>query len=99
MAFCSESMKERFGWCLYDWANSAFATTVLAAILPVYFAGIIVPEGGVLLSLMGYRGYVSATSLWGYANGLTSLLILISAPVLGSIADQSNRKKSFLRIL
>ena len=91
-------MKERFGWCLYDWANSAFATTVLAAILPVYFAGIIVPEGGVLLSLIGYRGYVSATSLWGYANGLTSLLILISAPVLGSIADQSNRKKSFLRI-
>ena len=28
-----------FGWCMYDWANSAFATTVLAALLPAYFAG------------------------------------------------------------
>ena len=98
MSFIFKNIKERFGWCLYDWANSAFATTVLAAILPVYFAGTIVPEGGIALSLMGYNGYVSATSLWGYANGFTSLLILISAPVLGSIADQSNRKKSFLKI-
>lgn len=88
--------KERFGWCLYDWANSSFATTILAAILPVYFAEKIVPEQGLDLSFMGFRGSLSATSLWGYASGLTSLLVLISAPLLGGIADQSHNKKSFL---
>ena len=38
--------KTIFGWCMYDWANSAFTTTVLAALLPDYLAGGIVrPEG------------------------------------------------------
>lgn len=88
--------KERFGWCLYDWANSAFATTILAAILPVYFAENIVPEGGVFIIFAGWKGYLSATSLWGYASGLTSLLVLFTAPILGEIADKSHRKKTFL---
>ena len=88
--------KEKFGWCLYDWANSAFAATILAAILPVYFAESIVPANGAKLAFFGWKGSVSATSLWGYASGLTSLLILLSAPVLGAIADKSQRKKAFL---
>ncbi len=92
----SQNTKEKFGWCLYDWANSAFATTILAAILPVYFAEQIVPEQGVDLAAMGFNGSLSATSLWGYASGLTSLLVLISAPVLGGIADQGRKKKIFL---
>ncbi|MBW1900846.1 MAG: MFS transporter, partial [Deltaproteobacteria bacterium] len=88
--------KEKFGWCLYDWANSAFATTILAAILPVYFAEQIVPKQGVDLAFMGFTACLSATSLWGYASGLTSLLVLFSAPVLGGIADQGRKKKLFL---
>ncbi len=90
--------KKRFGWCLYDWANSAFATTILAAVLPVYFAETIVPEEGVAISFMGFSACLSATSLWGYASGLTSLLILISAPILGGIADETHKRKSFLMI-
>jgi len=90
--------REKFGWCLYDWANSAFATTILAAILPVYFAESIVPAEGVDLRFMGLSGQLSATSLWGYASGLTSLLILLSAPVLGGIADQGHKKKFFLMV-
>ena len=31
-----------FGWCMYDWANSAYVTTVVAGILPAYFAGVVV---------------------------------------------------------
>ena len=89
---------ERLGWCLYDWANSAFATTVLAAVLPVYFAESIVPSQGETITFLGYNWVLSATSLWGYASGLTALLILVSAPVLGGIADHSHRKKSFLTI-
>lgn len=92
----NKDKKEKFGWCLYDWANSAFATTILAAILPVYFAESIVPENGVDMGFLGWDCSLSATSLWGYASGLTSLLILLSAPVLGGIADRINRKKAFL---
>jgi len=88
--------KEKFGWCLYDWANSAFATTVMAAVLPVYFAEVIVPSEGSALTFQGVKSTLSATSLWGYLNGFTALLIVISAPVLGSIADYTQSKKKFL---
>ena len=36
-----------FGWCMYDWANSAYVTTVVAGVLPIYFASAIVGKGGV----------------------------------------------------
>jgi UMF1 family MFS transporter len=88
--------KEKFGWCLYDWANSAFATTIMASVLPVYFAASIVPEQGAEVSFMGFSWCLSATSLWGYVSGLTAFLVLITAPVLGGIADYGHRKKAFL---
>lgn len=90
------SRKERFGWTLYDWANSAFATTILAAVLPVYFAEGVVPKGGAEVSFFGLSAKLSATSLWGYASGFTALLILVSAPILGAIADYGHRRKRFL---
>ena len=40
-----------FGWCMYDWANSGFATVVLSAVLPVYFVAL-VPADGALISLL-----------------------------------------------
>ena len=92
----SGKKKERLGWCLYDWANSAFATTIMAAILPVYFAESVVPENGVYFAFLNFRGHLSATSLWGYASGFTAFMIMVSAPVLGTIADQVDRKKLFL---
>ncbi|MBW1707433.1 MAG: MFS transporter [Deltaproteobacteria bacterium] len=92
----ANTRKEKFGWCVYDWANSAFATTIMAAVLPVYFAGSIVPQKGVEVSFMGFSWCLSATSLWGYVSGLTAFLVLITAPVLGGIADYGNRKKTFL---
>ena len=52
-------------WCMYDWANSAFATTILAAILPVYFASL-VPEAGVVVKWAGCTLTVSASALWAY---------------------------------
>ncbi len=92
------SLKEKFGWCLYDWANSAFAAIILAAVLPVYFADIVVPEGGVPLTFFGSLHTLSATSLWGYAGGITSLVILISTPILGGMADRTHLKKMFLMV-
>jgi UMF1 family MFS transporter len=83
-----------FGWCMYDWANSAFATTVLAALLPAYFAGEVVGPQGVMIGGTLY----SATALWGFVVGLAALLIFLVAPVLGAVADYSAAKKKFLLV-
>lgn len=81
-----------FGWCMYDWANSAYITTVHAALLPIYFREGIVGESGVMI----FGQAVSATSLWGYMVGIAALIVFLFAPVLGAIADFSSAKKRFL---
>ncbi len=78
--------KPVFGWIMYDWANSAFATTVMAGFFPVFFksywsAGTDVNE---------------STALLGYANSLASLIVALIAPILGAIADQSHARKRML---
>ena len=84
--------KAVFGWCMYDWANSAYATTVLAGLLPFYFRAAIVGPEGVSIGDSHY----SATSLWGFAVAAAALLAFLTAPVLGAIADFSATKKRFL---
>jgi MFS transporter, UMF1 family len=74
------------GWCLYDWANSAFATVILAAVFPVYLSAI-VPPGGAEIHLFGLRRVLSAASLWGYAVSASMLLVAFCAPALGALAD------------
>jgi UMF1 family MFS transporter len=73
-------------WALYDWANSTFATTVMAGFFPVFFksywsAGSDVTESSFQL---------------GLANSLGSIVIMILAPVLGAIADRGGARKRFL---
>ena len=75
-------------WCMYDWANSAFATTIMAAILPVYYSKVAGAD------LVGNR----ATVYWGYTTAVALLLIAVSAPLLGAIADHTGTKKRFLTI-
>ena len=81
-----------FGWCMYDWANSAYATTVVAGVLPIYFATAIVGEGGVQIG----STVVSADALWGYLVSASALFVFLFAPVLGAISDFSSSKKKFL---
>lgn len=85
-----------FGWCMYDWANSAFATVILAAVLPVYFATL-VPDQGVILPILG--GPLSATALWSYAVAGSMILVALTAPVLGALADRTRRRRRWLIIL
>lgn len=75
-----------FGWVMYDWANSAFATTVMAGFFPVFFKSYWSAGADVNQS----------TALLGFANSIASLLVAMLAPVLGAIADQSSGKKRFL---
>lgn len=74
-------------WTLYDWANSAFATTILAAVLPVYFsqvAGSNLPSEAV------------ATAYWSLGLSVSLLVVAIISPILGTISDISRSKKKFL---
>ena len=73
-------------WCLYDWANSAFTTSVVAAILPVYFAR------------MAARSMPAhdATALWGYASALALTVTAVLSPIVGTLADQTRHRKPIL---
>ncbi len=77
---------------MYDWANSAYVTTVAVALLPAYFARVVVGPQGVAIGGTTY----SATSLWGFTVSGATLIAFVFAPVLGSIADFSSAKKRFL---
>ena len=74
-------------WVMYDWANSAFATTSMAAVLPVFFST--VAAKGVLTP-------VQASGTWALTQTIGMLLVALTAPVLGAIADYSGSKKRFL---
>ena len=78
--------KQVFAWAMYDWANSAFATTVMAGFFPVFFKGYWSAGTDVNVS----------TAMLGYANSIGSLIVALISPILGAIADQSSSKKRFL---
>jgi len=80
--------REIFGWAMFDFANSGYTTVVLTAIFSAYFVGVVAGSGA------DRDG--SATLLWTVATSVTNVLVLISAPVLGAIADHGARKKQFL---
>ena len=78
--------RERFAWCMYDFANSGFTTVILTAIFNAYFVGVIAAE----------HGSGDATLIWTLAIAASNALVLLSAPVVGAIADYSGAKKRFL---
>ena len=86
MASHSDSRRQIFSWALYDWANSAFATTVMAGFFPVFFSSY----------WSGQNPAAENTFRVGAINSLSSLAIVFLAPVLGAIADQGSRRKKFL---
>lgn len=73
-------------WALYDWANSAFATTVMAGFFPAFFQR---------YWSLGVDPTVS-TSRLGIANGIAGFVVAVLAPVLGAVADRGGRRKRFL---
>jgi UMF1 family MFS transporter len=83
-----------FGWAMYDFANSAFATTVLAVVFIDYFRRAVVEGGGVRLA--GFT--VPAHSLWLYVYAGAMLLVVVTGPVLGALADASARRKLCLAV-
>jgi UMF1 family MFS transporter len=81
--------RERFAWCMYDFANSGFTTVVLTAVFNAYFVGVVAAGADA-----GQDG--GATLLWTVAMAIANGLVLLAAPILGAIADHSAAKKRFL---
>ena len=76
----------KISWALYDWANSAFTTTIMAGFFPLFFKSYWVHPSQPAQS----------TFYLGLANSVASIVIAAVAPILGAIADQSGGKKKFL---
>jgi len=77
-----DNKKTILSWSLYDWANSAFATTVMAGFFPLFFEG--------------YWASGDAIYILGLSNSIASVIVALLAPVLGAIADKMSGKKKFL---
>jgi UMF1 family MFS transporter len=80
--------REEKSWILYDVANSAFVLVVVTAVMPIYFKEI---------AARGIAPEIS-TAWWGYANSLSSFILVVLAPLCGSIADYQGWKKRLFAV-
>ncbi len=76
--------REITSWCLYDFANSAFTTLIVTFIFSEFFTRVIAADN------------ISGTVIWSHAVNISAIIVALSTPVLGAIADFSRRKKLFL---
>jgi len=78
--------KNIVGWVMYDFANSSFTTIIVTVVYSVYFKKVVVNQGEL------------GTALWGRAVSISMLMVAVSAPIFGAVADYSRSKKKFLFI-
>jgi UMF1 family MFS transporter len=89
-AIAEKEYKRRIrAWTMYDWANSAFATTIMAAVLPVYYSSV---AGATLPSK------AIATAYWSAGLSISLFIVAIFSPILGTISDVMRGKKKFLSV-
>ncbi len=92
--------REIFGWAMYDWANSAFSTTVIAVFLGPYLASLAADAaaaaGTGTLNVLGWA--VQPESVFVYSTSLSVGLQVFFLPILGAIADYSHLRKRMLQV-
>lgn len=76
--------REIFGWCCFDFANSAFTTIIITVVYAVYFTNVVA------------AGDVRAEGWWGSALAASQCVVILLSPLLGSYADVTARKKTLL---
>ena len=77
--------RPRWSWYFYDFGNSAYASVILLAVYSAYFKGTVV-------------GGAEGTRLWGISVGIAAILVAVVSPIIGTIADYSKSKKTFLMV-
>jgi UMF1 family MFS transporter len=80
--------KAVFGWAMFDFANSSFTTVMVTAFFSLYFMEQIVPASA--------DGSDRGPALWGLAVAISQATVILTAPLLGALADFSGAKKKFL---
>lgn len=78
--------REIFGWCCFDFANSAFTTIIITVVYAAYFQKVVA------------AGDARAEGWWGTALSVSQLVVIFAAPLVGAIADVTARKKALLFI-
>lgn len=79
------SRRERWSWYFYDFGNSAYAAVVLLAVFSAYFKQTVV-------------GGAEGSRLWGLSVGIAMLVVAVTSPVLGALADFTAAKKRLLAL-
>lgn len=85
----SNSHLRTYGWCLYDWANSAFAVSILSGLFPIFFKEHWAKD----------LGADESTFYLGMTNSFISALIFIFSPMLGQMANTTDKKMQFLKLV
>ena len=76
-------------WSMYDWANSAFATTIQAAVFGPFYRSLVTQSG---------LGDSAATAYWAYTNSAALLIISLLGPILGALSDYGGHRKRYLAV-
>jgi UMF1 family MFS transporter len=98
VAATSYDRREQIGWYWYDWANSAFSTTVVSVFLGPYLTGITKAAADATGHVYPFGGWlpIDAGAFFPYMISLSVLLQVLFLPILGAIADFTQRKKDLL---
>jgi UMF1 family MFS transporter len=83
-AFPPVKRSEIFGWCCFDFANSAFTTIIITVIYAQYFMGVVA------------QGHASGPAWWGRALAASQVVVILLSPLIGAVADAKAAKKRFL---
>ncbi|HEX2100045.1 MAG TPA: MFS transporter, partial [Candidatus Synoicihabitans sp.] len=78
--------REIWGWCCFDFANSAFTTIIITVVYAIYFQKVVA------------EGHAHAESWWGRTLSLSQVVVLFLSPLIGAVADVRARKKLFLMV-
>jgi len=84
-----KSSRIQWSWAFYDWANSAFATTVMAGFFPVFFKQYWAAD----------LSAVDSTFWLGLANSVAAIIVVMISPAIGSLADRYGLKKQILAVV
>jgi UMF1 family MFS transporter len=89
--------KRIWGWMLFDWASQPYATLLLTFIFGPYFAEI-VRENLIADGMDAEMAKAQAQAYWGYGLAITGLIIAITAPFLGAVADSSGKRMLWIKV-